>query len=343
MSGATIPSVAVAPAELRDLVRAAVLAPSPRNTQPWKFRVECPRIDIFADFARRLPVSDPADAELHVALGCAIENMVVLGEARGLAIGVAYTEPWLAAPPGPESDVARVAELWVDRDPRTPSDEPLARAIAQRQTTRRRYARRLLQQAELRALAQAAEEEGVRFQLFTTRPDRGRLAEYVAEGMRRQFGDEEFVREHADWMRFNLDEKERKDDGMWVASLGLPPAPAAIGRALVRRLASPDTQARSALKLVRNSPALAVFAAEHDAPRDWLAVGRAFERFALRATALGLRYAPVSQPCEVPEVRTALAAALGLGAARPLMVVRLGYARPMPRAPRRALDDVLIR
>jgi nitroreductase len=48
-------------------------------------------------------------------------------------------------------------------------------------------------------------------------------------------------------------------------------------------------------------------------------------------------------PCEVPEVRAQLKAALGLPpAAEPLLLVRLGYAAPMPRSPRRPLASVLL-
>jgi hypothetical protein len=42
-----------------DLVRAAVLAASAHNTQPWRFRVSPTRIDLFADTARNIGTIDP--------------------------------------------------------------------------------------------------------------------------------------------------------------------------------------------------------------------------------------------------------------------------------------------
>jgi hypothetical protein len=51
---------------------------------------------------------------------------------------------------------------------------------------------------------------------------------------------------------------------------------------------------------------------------------RTYERFALKATALGVRTAFVNQPIEVPAVCSQFAEWLGIGSRRPDLVVRLG-------------------
>lgn len=45
--------------DVLDLVRAAVLAASAHNTQPWLFRVAPSRIDLFADPTRTIGMMDP--------------------------------------------------------------------------------------------------------------------------------------------------------------------------------------------------------------------------------------------------------------------------------------------
>jgi hypothetical protein len=70
-------------------------------------------------------------------------------------------------------------------------------------------------------------------------------------------------------------------------------------------------------------------------------VGRCYQRFALQATALGIRNAMLNQPVEVPAVRTALKAHLGLTSEQPDMVVRFGRAPLAPRSLRRAVGAVL--
>jgi hypothetical protein len=70
-------------------------------------------------------------------------------------------------------------------------------------------------------------------------------------------------------------------------------------------------------------------------------LGQPFQRFALKATALGLRHAHVNQPVEVPAVRQKLARWLGAPDTRPDVVVRFGYAAPLPMSLRRPVAMVL--
>lgn len=70
-------------------------------------------------------------------------------------------------------------------------------------------------------------------------------------------------------------------------------------------------------------------------------VGCCYQRFALQATALGIRNAFLNQPVEVASVRPALANELGLGDRRPDLVVRFGRGPEMPRSLRRPVAAVL--
>ncbi|MGA8375994.1 MAG: twin-arginine translocation signal domain-containing protein, partial [Candidatus Sulfotelmatobacter sp.] len=51
------------------LVRSAILAASPHNTQPWLFRVSSSRIELYADTTRNTGALDPYRREQHIALG----------------------------------------------------------------------------------------------------------------------------------------------------------------------------------------------------------------------------------------------------------------------------------
>jgi hypothetical protein len=74
----------------------------------------------------------------------------------------------------------------------------------------------------------------------------------------------------------------------------------------------------------------------------WIEVGRAYQRFALTATQLGLKHAFVNQPAEVPELRGQFASYLGIGDRRPDLIVRVGRAPAMPRSLRRPVEAVLV-
>ena len=86
---------------------------------------------------------------------------------------------------------------------------------------------------------------------------------------------------------------------------------------------------------------LAVFAGTGESPAHWVAVGRACQRFALQATALGLKHAFINQPLEVAALRPELAALAGLPGRRPDIAMRFGYGAPLPYAPRRPVSDVI--
>jgi hypothetical protein len=61
--------------QVLDALRAAALAPSTHNTQPWRFRVAEGAFEVWADPSRRLPVVDPDDRQLRLACGAAVFNL----------------------------------------------------------------------------------------------------------------------------------------------------------------------------------------------------------------------------------------------------------------------------
>ena len=71
-------------------------------------------------------------------------------------------------------------------------------------------------------------------------------------------------------------------------------------------------------------------------------MGRCYERFALQATALGVRNAFLNQPVEVTASRPQFAASLGLGGQRPDLVVRFGRGPRLPASLRRPVQAVLV-
>ena len=60
------------------LVAAAVLAANPHDTQPWLFRISDDAIEVLADLSRNLGAMDAFVREMHLGLGCAIEDRTAM-------------------------------------------------------------------------------------------------------------------------------------------------------------------------------------------------------------------------------------------------------------------------
>lgn len=317
----------VSAAQKMDLVRYATLAANGHNTQPWKFAVQEDAIEIHPDTRRELKVVDPDHRELWISLGCALENLLVAARASGYATEVTY-------PDG--QDFIRVA-LAVD----SPQSDAMFDAIPLRQNTRTEYDGQLIKTADFDQVQALALEPGVSLHFFTN-PDRMEtVVEYVNQGNLSQYGNRAFVDELIAWLRFNKKEALGSMDGLYSRCSGNPEVPSWLGRMFVAGT-KPQQQADLDAKKLRSSPAAVLIASETEDKTAWVRTGQVYERLALKTTSLNIKSAFLNQPIEVKEIRAQFQSAIGLGAALPQLLVRLGYAAATPRSLRRPVEQVLI-
>lgn len=311
------------------LVADATMAASSHNTQPWRFEIGEERIRILPDFTRRCSVVDPDDHHLYASLGCAAENMVVAAAAKG----------WEAVVEVRSSGNAHVVEVMLK--PGTPVASPLADAIAGRQCTRAAFEGRQVSADELALIARAASGAGVSPILITERAKLESVADWVAQGNTAQLRDPRWREELISWIRFNEREARRSLDGLWSRTSGNPEMPRVLSRLLLPLVLTPRSQNRKDVPWITGSAGVLVFVSDVDDVAHWVEAGRCYERFALQATALGIRNAFINPPVEVGALRSQFATWLGVGSKRPDLVVRFGYGPEMPRALRRPLGEVL--
>ena len=298
-------------AEILDILRFASLGANGHNTQPWRFRVDDRRIEILPDLARRTPVVDPDDHHLFVNLGCAAENLSLASGARSRPGALSFN---------PANDglvVFTVGGAAV-------SEPALFDAIPRRQSTRADYDGRPVSAADLRTLAAAAVIPGVDLVLITERSHVERIRDLVIAGNDAQMADAAFVRELKTWLRFSPRQALKLGDGLFSASSGLPALPEWLGPRVFDWVFRADAENDKYARHLRTSAGVAVFVSEQSDKDHWVRVGRACQRFALQATALGLKQAFVNQPVEVARLRPELAALVGLPGRRPDIVMRFG-------------------
>ena len=311
------------------LVAKATMAASSHNTQPWRFEIDADRIRILPDFTRRCSVVDPDDHHLYASLGCAAENVVQAAATRG----------WHAVVEVRSSGNAYTVEALLK--PGTPITSPLADAIAGRQCTRTGFDGRQVSADELALLEQAASGPGVAPILITEKAKLEAVADWVAQGNTVQLRDPRWREELISWIRFNGREARRSLDGLWSRTSGNPEMPRALSRLLLPLVLTPRSQNRKDVPWIRSSAGVLVFISEVDDVVHWVEAGRCYERFALQATALGIRNAFINPPVEVETLRSQFAAWLGVGSKRPDLVVRFGYGPEMPKSLRRPVGEVL--
>ena len=156
------------------------------------------------------------------------------------------------------------------------------------------------------------------------------IIEYVMRGNTTQLSDHAFVAELETWIRFNVGEAVTKKDGLFAAAVGNPTLPRWLGSALMPWFITPASENEKYAMQVRSSSGVAVFVSAADGKTHWVEAGCCYERFALQATALGIRDAMLNQPVEVVTLRPHFAPSIGgdRRAAGPDRAIRLRTGNP---------------
>jgi nitroreductase len=285
----------------RALVAAAILAANPHDTQPWLFRLAEDRIDVFADLSRNLGAMDANVRELHLGLGCAIQNALLAAGPNGYGVE-------LEVKPGSLSTLAErrapvlAATLHLSRRAPTAPDA-LYLAMPRRHTNRFAYHRdRPVPQAwRDRALAVAA-GEGVRLFLFDDGPDRRRFDSAVLAATEAIIADAPMIGDSDRWLRATRAEIEAHRDGPTLEAAGLSPLKLALARTFP---VSPGASHAAWLGQTRevqlaSAPLVGLIAVRdrYDRPGA-VAAGGAWQRLHLDAAMRGIALQPLNQPIEM--------------------------------------------
>ena len=202
------------------LVAAAVLAANPHDTQPWLFRISGDAIEVLADLSRNLGAMDAFVREMHLGLGCAIENMLVAAGPNGYDAEVAAVEGSLANFTERRSPVATASVRLKKRAPSAP--DGFYRAIALRHTNRYAYERSKAVPADWREfLRRTGDDQGARVILFDEGEDRRAFDAAVVEATQAIIDDKAMIADSDRWFRSSPAEIEAYRDGPTLDAAGL--------------------------------------------------------------------------------------------------------------------------
>lgn len=310
----------------REIVEAAMHAPSVHNTQPWRFSSYEEGLDLWADETRRLPVLDPYGRQLHLSCGGALLHARVAARARGLDADVQLLPT--------TDDPTHLARLRLTQGP-SPSaaDQSLAEAILRRHTYRDAFDVSRVPTALLGQLRLVAEQESGRLHVLTEPDDVLELAVLLSHADSLEEADPAYREELATWVRDGPAE-----DGIPRAALPADPERGSSLRLRDFELSGPASSGGE--PPAAEHPAVVVILTDDDTPLSWLQAGQAVGIVLLRAAQDGVLAQPLAQVTDTVAFRLRLRHALGV-LGTPQLALRMGYATASASTPRRRIADVL--
>lgn len=316
--------------DIKTIIEYAAMAPSAHNTQPWKFKVQGHFIKLIPDYSKVLPVSDADHHELFISLGCALENLVIASSQLGYNSNIMYD-----LTDGAEEILIHLFEDGLI------SGHRLFESIPERHVNRSNFLNAEIPIEALQQLHKVSASDNVSVSMIINKDLKHKVAELLKKAAFVQFKRKEYKKELLHWIRFNEKAALNHKDGLRYASMGLPEVNPVIGDFLFTHFATPGGEAKKAELLADESPALVVFASAENSKKNWISLGRSFERFALAATRYGIAHAHMNMICEEAELRNELKQMISIKE-EPLLLIRIGYSdKIMPSSYRHEINELV--
>lgn len=307
---------------LARILRAASLAPSGHNSQPWFVRTHGPNtLIVGADPGRRLPAVDPENREVMLSIGAFVENLCQAAR----AVGLAATTRMIAA------DASAEEIVRIDLHETRPAGDPWAR-IAGRMTPKHGFRDTELRGDDLRALTEPMGGRAFHFPRGSRHASC--IRELVVECFRIQTLRDEAQRELVRWVRLTRADAERHRDGLSPESMEIR----GLKGWYVRRFMEPEDfmgkrvrrqSIDQAARLAGEGAGWLVLGSPGRTVEDLIDTGRRFERMALLARERGVGIHPMTQILEEEVGRRAIASSHEADPV-PQFVLRVGYLDPYP-------------
>jgi nitroreductase len=336
------------------LVRAAVLAASPHNTQPWRFRVGESFVEVYLETSRSVRGLDPYLREAHIGIGCALENLLLAAAAHGCAAKLIPAAGELSA--GPERPALQLAGR-VELSASAKHQSELYQAIPLRRTNRSPYdpARSLPSGFAGDLISACRADEDVRLFLFEDSTQRAELTRISAAANLELYSDPAVESGSEAWIRWRSSEVQRFKDGLTIDCFGLSPAMTALAKlapvSVLKRAAAPEHRSQLYARQMQSASLIGVIALrDRLSIRQNLSAGRVWQRAHLLATARGIGARPCNEAIEridherllgrapqTHQTQSELSRVIGDPAWQPTFLFLMGYptqaAHASPRRP----------
>ena len=278
---------------IKKIIEAGIMAPSGENCQPWRFEVRGNKISIFNIPERDTSLYNYEQRGSLVAHGALIENMVIAAKALGYRIKIALLTD--------RDNPNLIAILSLEKS--SSQEEPLYSAIPLRATNRKPYQLTpLSSQERADLLATQNQGEAVALLLVEDTQKKKNIAKAASINERILFGNalmHRFLFNHITWTE---EEDRKRRTGFYIKTFELPSPAEAMFKLLKYWRMSRLLSLVGFLKLIAkqnalvygSSSAMGAVVVEEKTEKDFINVGRLFERLWLKATSMGLSMQPLT-------------------------------------------------
>jgi Nitroreductase family len=330
------------------LLAYAILAPNPHNMQPWIVDLRQPGIiDLYCDRARLLPKTDPLSRQILIGHGAFLELLDLAASAAGYRTEITY---FPKGEFGNQIDDRPVAAIQLIPDASRQPD-PLFQQILHRRSAKVPYdTSKALSPDHAQGLSTAYTDRNCPLTIATDQSRVLGLQGIIQSATEIEERTPLVYQETIDVMRIGAKEVAQHRDGITLT--GAPIGWARLfGMVSREKLADQTSDAfKSGAAMSRDravaTPAFGWITSSDNRRTTQLAVGRAYARLNLKATALGVAMHPMSQVlqeyAEMQALQRGLFALLDIPLGHTVqMLVRLGYTGQTGPSPRRDLQDLL--
>ncbi len=276
---------------IRTMLEAAILAPSGENSQPWRFRIDNKKIELWNDPASDQSLYNFEQRGSYIAHGAALENITIAAHTLGL-------EPKIGLfPDASKPDLVALVEL----DPTAPAEETLFPIISRRATNRKPYEAKPLSDEEIRMLQSVTTTSEI-LKLVTDESVKKTVAQAVSVNDKLVLQNKNIHDFFFSHVRWNEAESKEHPDGFYVPTLELLP-PQLMGFKLFRRwglvnmlnklIGAANFVASENAKVFMQSAAMGAILIPQATPEHFVRAGRVVERIWLHATEMGLSFQPL--------------------------------------------------
>lgn len=312
--------------KLKFLIRFAILAPSSHNSQPWLFTIEKNKILVSKNEKRTLPIGDSNNRQLYISLGCAIENIVVVGNYVGFDSSVIFNN---------EKDYVSI--FLKDKTVLERADN-LILNIKKRITNRGQYYNKPINQ-EVIDLINSYKNIDINTDVITDVHTKDKLTDIILESTATSMKDKLFRKELS---KYIIPNNSKLKIGMPGFTIGLPGIVSYIAPLLLNFFDVSKLSRKKDELILKTTPYIVIIGSRNDDKESWINVGRIFQNIALVATERDISLAVWAAPIQIGNYFKDIQEILGNNF-RPQMLFRMGYPveNLIKHSPRLEVEEVI--